>query len=120
MEYPYTYAQARGDVYAAPVPYSEWLVVRMLDVVLSVVELLLAARFVLSLLGAGTGNAFMQWLYGLTDRLAAPFAGTFPSFSFAFGTLEWTILFAMVVYGVAGWLAIRLVSYVLASLRAGL
>lgn len=93
-----------------PIDYSRRIVVRVLDVVLGIVELSLAVRVFLKMLGANPGSGFVAWLYGITDQLLAPFAGMFPEVSLAGQyVVEFSTLFAMLVYAFLGWLLIRLV-----------
>jgi hypothetical protein len=96
--------------------YSRRIILRILDVVLGIVELLLAGRFFLRLLDANGGSGFMGWLYGVTDQLLGPFAGTFPSVSLSGNyVIEFSTLFAMLIYAFLGWIIIRLVAFAIDS-----
>jgi hypothetical protein len=96
--------------------YSRRIILRILDVVLGIVELLLAGRFFLRLLGANGGSGFMAWLYRVTDQLLGPFAGAFPSVSLSGNyVIEFSTLFAMLIYAFIGWIIIRLVAFVIDS-----
>jgi YggT family protein len=73
-------------------------------------ELLLAVRVVLYLIGANADNGFASFVYGLS----APFVGLFASLvqNPVLGTtslLEITTLIAMVAYAILGWLLGRVV-----------
>lgn len=95
--------------------YSRRIVLRILDIVLGIIELLLAARFFLRLLGASS-SGFMAWLYGVTDQLLGPFAGTFPNVSLSGSyVIEFSTLFAMLIYAFVGWIIIRLVAFAIDS-----
>jgi hypothetical protein len=96
--------------------YSRRIILRILDVVLGIVELLLAGRFFLRLLGANGSSGFMAWLYGVTDQLLGPFSGTFPTVSLSGNyMIEFSTLFAMLIYAFIGWVIIRLVAFAIDS-----
>jgi hypothetical protein len=61
---------------------------------------LLAVRLLLALFAARQGNAFVQFIYSVTDLIYAPFRGIVPSPSVEGGfTLSLPIIIALVVYG---------------------
>ncbi len=67
--------------------------------VLGIVEVLLAFRFILKLLGANAGAGFTSFVYGITYVFATPFLTVFRSSQIVAGSIfEWTTLLAMVVY----------------------
>lgn len=67
--------------------------------VLGIIEVLLAFRFVLKLLGANAGAAFTQFIYGITYVFAQPFLSVFRNDKIVDGSIfEWTTILAMVVY----------------------
>lgn len=67
--------------------------------ILGIVEILLAFRFVLKLLGANPGAGFTSFIYGTTYVFANPFLSVFRSSQIVSGSIfEWTSILAMVVY----------------------
>src|ERR1035437_5726392 len=66
--------------------------------ILGLIEVLLAFRFVLKLLGANPAAGFSHLIYGVTYIFAAPFLSVFHVSSVAGNILEWTTLLAMLVY----------------------
>lgn len=67
--------------------------------ILGIVEVLLAFRFILKLLGANAGAGFTSFVYGITYVFATPFLTVFRSSQIVAGSIfEWTTLLAMVVY----------------------
>lgn len=65
---------------------------------------LLALRLILQLLGANTGNAFVDLVYGISGIFAAPFFGMFsytPSYGVSY--FEVSTLVAMLIYALLGW-----------------
>lgn len=75
---------------------------------LGLVEILLAFRFVLKLLGANPEAGFSSFIYGVTYVLAAPFLSVFRITHVAGSVVEWTTLLAMLVYWVLAIGIIRL------------
>ena len=76
--------------------------------ILGLIEILLAFRFVLKLLGANAGAGFTSFIYGVTHIFAAPFISVF-RISYAQGSIfEWTTLLAMLVYLIIAWGIIKL------------
>ena len=66
-------------------------------------EVVLALRFVLRLFGANSGNDFVSWVVEMSNPLLAPFRGIFPGAVFENQyVLEFSTLFAMLVYMVFG------------------
>ncbi len=68
--------------------------------ILGVVEVLLAFRFVLKLLGANPNAGFSNFIYDITYIFANPFLTVFKSDYVAGSVFEWTTLLAMFVYWV--------------------
>lgn len=67
--------------------------------ILGIVEVLLAFRFALKLLGANPGAGFTSFIYGTTYAFATPFLSVFQSSRITAGSVfEWTTILAMVVY----------------------
>lgn len=69
--------------------------------ILGLVEVLLAFRFVLKLLGANPAADFTNLIYTATYIFAAPFLSVFRISQVAGSIFEWTTLLAMFVYWVA-------------------
>ncbi len=69
--------------------------------ILGVVEVLLAFRFVLKLLGASSVAGFTSFIYGITYIFAHPFLSVFNNTQIVSGSIfEWTTLLAILVYWV--------------------
>lgn len=67
--------------------------------ILGIVEVLLAFRFILKLLGANASAGFTSFVYGTTYVFADPFLTVFRSSQIVAGSIfEWTTLLAMAVY----------------------
>ncbi|MDP3994000.1 MAG: YggT family protein [bacterium] len=61
-------------------------------------EVLLAFRFVLKLLGANASAGFTSFIYGITQPLAAPFLSVFKITRVEGSVFEWTTVLALLVY----------------------
>lgn len=68
---------------------------------LGAIEVLLAFRFVLKLLGANPTAGFTAFIYGVTYIFAAPFLTVFRVSKISGSIFEWTTILAMFVYWVA-------------------
>lgn len=76
--------------------------------ILGIVEVLLAFRFVLKLMGANPEAGFSSFVYGITYIFATPFLSVFRISQVAGSILEWTTLLAMFVYWVIAFAIIKL------------
>jgi hypothetical protein len=68
------------------------------------IVILLLIRMILLLLGANQGNAFVDFVYGLSGVFAMPFYGIF-SYTPTYGSsvFETSTVVAILVYGLVGW-----------------
>ena len=76
--------------------------------ILGLIEILLAFRFVLKLLGANSAAGFTSFIYGVTYIFAAPFLSVFRITKVLGSIFEWTTLLAMFVYWVIAFGIIKL------------
>lgn len=65
---------------------------------LGILEILLAFRFVLKLLGANAAAGFTSFIYGTTHIFTAPFLSVFRISKVSGSIFEWTTILAMLVY----------------------
>lgn len=65
---------------------------------LGILEVLLAFRFVLKLMGANPVAGFTSFIYGVTYIFTAPFLSVFRMTKVAGSIFEWTTILAMLVY----------------------
>jgi hypothetical protein len=68
--------------------------------ILGIIETLLVFRFLLKLLGANVGSAFVRFIYSASGGLVRPFVGIFRTGAVEGSVFEWTTLVAMAVYAV--------------------
>src|ERR1700675_3051898 len=76
--------------------------------ILGIVEVLLAFRFFLKLLGANPAAGFSSFIYGVTYVFAAPFLTVFRVSQVAGSIFEWTTILAIFVYWVVAMGIIKL------------
>ncbi len=92
------------------------LAVNLLNVFVGAVQAILGLRFVLRLFGANAENGFVSWVYEMSAVLLEPFRGIFPTatvFENQF-VLEFSTLFAMLMYALLGLLLVSLIRAVTA------
>jgi hypothetical protein len=68
--------------------------------ILGVIEIILAFRVMLKLLGASTVSGFTTFIYAMSSPFALPFAGILGITGVSDMVLEWSTLIAMVVYAI--------------------
>ena len=94
-------------------------VTRAIYLLLGLIEVLLAIRFVLKALAANAEAGFAQLIYGVTAPLVAPFMGLFGTPQAATGAvLELHTLIAMVIYALLAWLVVRGAGLILGESRS--
>lgn len=77
---------------------------------LSLLEILLAFRFMLKLTGANPAAGFTNFIYTVSWPFSAPFLAVFPRTTVQGSIFEWTTLLAMVVYWMVTIAIVRLFS----------
>jgi uncharacterized protein YggT (Ycf19 family) len=94
-------------------------VVRLAYIVVLVNLVLLGLGFVLRLAGASTDAAFTRWVYRNVDRIMEPFRGMFPTHVVTGrSVIDVSLLFAMIVYALAGIAVHALVAWLTAKIVA--
>lgn len=76
------------------------------------INLLLALRMVLALLGANPANAFADFIYSLSNVFVAPFRGLLQVGTIELGVSRFEVetLVAIIVYALLGWGIVKLLS----------
>ncbi|HVD02412.1 MAG TPA: YggT family protein [Candidatus Dormibacteraeota bacterium] len=75
----------------------------VVGLIVGVVDVLIAGRFLLELLGASTQSSFVSAVYGVTAPLVGPFHGIFANTGSSANVFEPAALVAIAVYAVIGW-----------------
>ena len=66
--------------------------------ILAILEIFLAFRFVLKLLGANSAAGFSSFIYSVSYPFAMPFLNVFGASKVEGSVFEWTTILAMLVY----------------------
>jgi hypothetical protein len=77
--------------------------VAIIGFVAGIVNVLIALRFVLRLLGASTQSAFVNAIYAVSAPMVAPFHGIFGDSAVNVSYFEAAALVAIVVYALVAW-----------------
>lgn len=80
--------------------------------IVGVIEVLLAFRLMLKLLGASTLSAFTNFIYAISNPFALPFAGILGTTASSDLVLEWSTLIAMAVYVILAYAGVELLRLV--------
>ena len=91
---------------------------RIIWTILGILEVLLAVRFMLKLIGANPESGFAVFMYGLTGVFTAPFTGLVPNWVSGATILEVTTLIAMAIYALLFWGVVRLIPILTERARA--
>jgi uncharacterized protein YggT (Ycf19 family) len=111
-----SYESRRSYSEVAVAPYNVRLV-RTIWFIVGLIDALLLIRFVLRLLGASVSASFVQFMYGITDPLIAPFRGIFHTSGSGSYVFEPESLVAIIVYTLIGWGLVTLVRIITAPRR---
>ncbi|MDB5164846.1 MAG: Membrane protein involved in colicin uptake [Candidatus Saccharibacteria bacterium] len=85
------------------------LAARIIWYIAGVILVLLAFRFILTLLGANQNNGFADFIYGVSHPFVAPFFGLFGyNLQYGVSRFETYTLVAMLVYAIVAWGLARL------------
>lgn len=71
--------------------------------ILGVIEVILAFRILLKLLGANSYSGFVDFIYAISNPFALPFAGILGVTASSGMVLEWSTLIAMAVYAIVAY-----------------
>jgi len=86
---------------------------------LGVLEAVMGIRFFLKFFGANPTAGFYVWIANLTEPLVRPFMGIFPDVSLgARASLDFSLLFAMTVYGIGAFVLVSLVSVLMGTKKS--
>lgn len=90
----------------------EAILARVVYYVFGVVEVLLAMRFVLKLLGASAEAGFVRFIYAFSAIFMAPFTAIFKTQTVEGATFEWSAIVAIAVYALIAWGLVALINTV--------
>jgi len=83
---------------------------RIIWFIVGVINALIAIRFVLLLLGANQSAGFVDFIYGITGGLVAPFVGIFGQPTYGQFMFDWSSVLAIAVYTLVAWGIVKLLT----------
>lgn len=84
----------------------------IVNLMLTVVGVLLSLRFVLKLFSADATNDFVNWVYETSAEILGPFRGIFPAPNLDGFVIEFSTIFALMVYSIVGMLAFYVIELI--------
>ena len=90
----------------------ESVLARVVWFVFGTIEVFIAIRFVLTMLGANAEAGFVKFIYAVSDVFMAPFNAIFSTGSVSGATFEWSALVAIAVYALIAWGLVALIGAV--------
>lgn len=92
--------------------FNQPLLVKVVNIIVSIVQIILGLYIVLKLFGASL-VPFVKWVYYLSHPLLRPFAGIFKPIPLGgHFVLDLSALFALLVYSAVGYLLIKLAAMI--------
>lgn len=96
------------DSYNSPTTKPLFKGIQIIWYLLSLLEVVLAFRFMLKLTGANPAAGFTDFIYDLSWPFVAPFLAVFPRTVVQGSIFEWTTLLAMLVYAMVAYAIVHL------------
>lgn len=86
---------------------------KLVNIIVEIIEAILGIHILLKLFNANTKVPFVHWMFDLSSPLLHPFKGIFKDMVFQnHYTLDLSALFALIIYGIAGYLVMLLIGTV--------
>lgn len=82
-----------------------WVAQGIVNVMLGFVAALLGLRFILKLFNANATNDFVNWIYEVSSEILGPFRNVFTTANVDGFVIEFSTIFALMVYAIIGLLA---------------
>lgn len=83
---------------------------RIVWFIVGIINVIIAIRFVLLLLGANQSAGFVDFIYALSSIFVAPFVGIFGAPTYGQFMFEWSSLLAIAVYSLVAWGIAKLIT----------
>lgn len=90
----------------------EAVMARIVWFIFAVIEILIAIRFVLKLVGANAEAGFVQLIHGVSDVFMVPFNAILGAQKVSGATFEWSALVAIAVYALIAWGLVSLIAVI--------
>lgn len=88
-------------------------ILKVFCIILGLMELLLAMRVVLILIGTVSEASFTAFVYRFSQYLVGPFQGTAPPSAFGSFVVEWDSIIAMLVYAIGVFIFMKILKMIL-------
>ena len=93
--------------------YRQSVLEAIINFFVGLAELILGLRVLFLLVGANGNSSFVEWIYRTSTTLISPFRGIFSGQAIGHGhILDFTALFAMVMYAFFGFLLTSLINVI--------
>ena len=86
------------------------LLTGVVNLIMGIVAIILGLRILLRLFGANAENDFVNWIYQSSAEILGPFRGIFPTPNLEGFVIDFTAIFALLVYGLVAMLALYLIN----------
>lgn len=90
----------------------ESIMARVVWFVFGAIEIFIAIRFLLTLLGANAEAGFVKFIYAMSGVFMAPFVAIFSTDRVSGATFEWSALVAIAVYALIAWGLVALIGVI--------
>jgi uncharacterized protein YggT (Ycf19 family) len=87
----------------------KYLLTGIVNLLMAIVGILLGLRIILRLFAANPNNNFVNWVYETSGVIIGPFRGVFPNPNLEGFVIDFTAIFALLVYGLFGMLALYII-----------
>lgn len=87
------------------------------ELMLGVVGVMLGLRFILKLFSANPGNDIVNWIYETSAEILGPFRNVFPAPNLEGSIVEFSTIFALLVYTLIGMLAFYVIDLLTPDVR---
>ncbi|EKE11665.1 MAG: hypothetical protein ACD_15C00042G0007 [uncultured bacterium] len=84
----------------------------LVNILFGVLEFLLLFRFVFKFFAVNPDTPFVAWIYRTSAPLVSPFAGILPDLKLGRFVVDFSTLFALIVYTLIAYLILQAFSYV--------
>lgn len=95
---------------------SAFTIYHVVNFIIGLIQIVLALRFLLRLLGANPASGFTQFVFDISAPLMAPFVGIFGSTVAEGSVVEWSVLVAMAVYALLSYIVLQAVSLIVSRI----
>lgn len=89
----------------------KYLLTGLVNLIMALVGIILGLRILLRLFGANQSNDFVNWVYESSGEILGPFRGIFTNPNLDGFIIDFTSIFALLVYGLFAMFALYLIDF---------